>query len=162
MIDGVAADAQAGTGDDARVDGVADGGVGGAGALGAHVALGGEAGHEVGLGGLLGEQSAPGNRLLDGLEVLGAGMEEQMHMGVDQAGKQRCVAEVDDPGALRMVDRAADGADAVALDENFAGLEEGSGVHLEQARGVKDDGRDGRLLGGSVGKNQGRSADGQK
>ena len=53
--DGVAADAQAGTGNDARVDGVADGGVGRAGAFGAHVALGGETGHEVGLGGLGGE-----------------------------------------------------------------------------------------------------------
>ena len=50
-------------------------------------------------------------------------------------------------GALGMVDRSADGADALALDENFAGLEQGSGVDLKQAGGVEDDGRGGGLLG---------------
>jgi hypothetical protein len=68
-------------------------------------------------------------------------MQEEMHVGVDQAGEQRDVAEVDDFGALRMVDRCADGANAVAFDQDFAGLEEGAGVDLEQARGVEDDGR---------------------
>jgi hypothetical protein len=40
----------------------------------------------------------------------------------------------------------ADGLDAVALDQNFAGLDECAGAHLEQAGGVEDDG--GGLLGG--------------
>ena len=145
-VDGVAADAQARAGNEALVDGVADGGVGRACALGAHVALGGEAGHEIGLGGLSGEEGAPGNRLLDGLQILSAGMQKEMHVSVDEAGEQRGVAEVDDLCALRMVDGCADGADALALDENLAGLEDGAGVDLKQARGVEDDGR-ARLLG---------------
>jgi hypothetical protein len=45
-----------------------------------------------------------------------------------------------------MVDGCADGANAVALDEDFAGLEERAGVDLEQAGGVEDDGG----LGGGV------------
>ena len=145
-VDGVAADAQARAGDEALVDGVANGGVGRAGAFGAHVALGGEAGQEVGLGGLLGEDGAPGNRLFDGLQVFSAGMQEEMDVGVDEAGEQSGVAEVDDLCALRMVDGCADGADAVALDEDFAGAEECAGIDLEQARGVEHDGRGRRLL----------------
>jgi hypothetical protein len=39
-----------------------------------------------------------------------------------------------------MVDRCADGANAIALNEDFAGLEERAGVHLEQPCGVEDDG----------------------
>jgi hypothetical protein len=35
-----------------------------------------------------------------------------------------------------MIDRGADGANAISLDQYFAGLEQGSGIHLEQARGV--------------------------
>ena len=145
-VDGVAADAQAGAGDEALIDGVANGGVGRACAFGAHVALGGEAGHQVGFGGLLGEDGAPGNGLLDGLQVFRAGMQEEMDVGVDEAGEQRGVAEVDDLRALRMVDRSADGADALALDQNFAGLKDCAGVDLKQARGVEHDGRGGRLL----------------
>jgi len=83
-----------------------------------------------------------------------------MHMSVDEAGEQRGVAEVDNAGSLRMLDRCADGEDALALDENLAGLEKGSGIDLKQARGVEYDGRGGRLLGGG-GKREGRSADGQ-
>jgi hypothetical protein len=75
-------------------------------------------------------------------------MQEEMHMSVDQAGEQRGVAEVDDPGALRMVNGDAYGANAIALDQNFAWLEQGAGVHLEQAGGVEDDGCGGWLLGG--------------
>ena len=145
-VDGVAADAHAGTEDEALIDGVANGGVGGACALGAHVALGGEAGQQVGLGGLLGQDHAPGNGFLDGLQVFCAGMQKEMHVRVDEAGEQRGVAQVDDFGALRMVDRRAHGANALALDEDFAGLEQGAGIDLEQARGVEDDGGGGGLL----------------
>jgi hypothetical protein len=72
-------------------------------------------------------------------------MQEEMDVGIDQAGKQGAVAEVDDSGALGMIDRGADGANAIAFDKNFAGPEQGSGINLEQARGVEDDGRGGRL-----------------
>jgi hypothetical protein len=40
-----------------------------------------------------------------------------------------------------MLDGAAHGADALALDQNFAGLEQRSGVYLEQPRRVEHDGR---------------------
>ena len=46
-IDGVAGNAQTRAGNEAVVDRVADGGVGGACAFGAHVAFGGEAAHQV-------------------------------------------------------------------------------------------------------------------
>ena len=122
-VDGIAADAHARAGNQSLIDGVANGGIGGACALGAHVALGGEAGHEVGFGGLFGQNHAPRDRLLHGLQVLSAGMEKEMHVRVDQAGDQRGVAEVDDLRALRMLDRRADGANALAFDEDLAGLE---------------------------------------
>ena len=122
-----------GPGNETLVDGVAHRGAGGARAFRAHVALGSEAGHQVGLCGLLGQDHTPGNRLLDGLQVFGAGMQKQVHMRVDEAGKQRGVAEVDDLRALRMLDRRAHGANAFALDEDFAGLKQGSGIHLRAA-----------------------------
>ena len=62
-------------------------------------------------------------------------------------------------GALGMVDRCAHGADALALDQNFAGLEQGSGIHLEQARGVEDDGRGGWLLCGDRGRHDRRQGE---
>ncbi len=145
-VDGVGADAHARTGNDAGVDGIADRRAGGAGAFGAHVALRGEAGHEVGFGGLLGEDGAPWDGLLDGLQVLRAGMQEQMHVRVDETGEQRGVAEVDDVRALRMIDGCAHGLDALALDENLAGLKDVAGVHLEKTRGVEHDGGVGRGL----------------
>jgi hypothetical protein len=80
------------------------------------------------------------------LQIFRAGMEEEMDVGVDEAGEQRGVAEVDDLGVLRVVDRCADGSNAIALHEDFARLEQRAGIDLEQARGVQDDGR--RGLGG--------------
>jgi hypothetical protein len=97
------------------------------------------------------------------LQVFRAGMQEEMDVRVDEAGKQGAVAEVDDFRALRMKDRRADGADAVALDQNFARLKQGSGFHLEQARGVQDDGSRGgvgrRLRGQNCGKCQNWNCD---
>lgn len=82
-------------------------------------------------------------------------------MSVDEAGEQGRVTQVDDAGSLRMLDGGADGNNAFSLDKNLPGLEEGSGIDLKQARGVKHDGRGGGLLGGGIDKNQGRSADEQ-
>jgi hypothetical protein len=47
---------------------------------------------------------------------------------------------------LRVLDGPAHGADALALDQNLAGLEQRSGVYLEQPRRMEHDGRAGRLL----------------
>jgi len=82
-------------------------------------------------------------------------MQEQVNVSVDQAGEQRGVAQVDDFGALGMVYRRPRGANAIPFDQNFTGLEQGSGIHLEQARGVEDDGRGGWLLRGGEGRQQG-------
>jgi len=139
-VNGVARDKQAGAGDEAAVDGVADGGVGRASALGAHVALGGEAGHEVVLRSLRCDKSAPGNGFLDGLEVFGTGMKEEVDVGVDEAGEERGVAEIDDAGVLRMIDVGADEGDFVANDEDFTGGEDLACVDFKQARGVEEDG----------------------
>ena len=139
--DGVAADAHSRPGDEPCVDGVADRRVCRASALGAHIALGGEAGHQIRFGGLFSQNRAPGNRLFDRLQVLGPGVEKEVHMGVDKAGKQRGVTQVNDLGPLRVLDGSAHGADALALDQNFARLEQRSGVYLEQPRRVEHDGR---------------------
>ena len=145
-IDGVAADAQPWPRNQPLVDGVANRSVGRARAFGAHVALGGEAGHQVGLGRLLGQNRAPRNGFLDRLQILRAGMQKQMHVRVDQAGQQRGIAEIDDLRALRMIDRRSHRLDALALDQNLAGLEHVSGIDLKQPRRVQHDGRRGRLL----------------
>ena len=87
-------------------------------------------------------------------------MQKEMDMRVDEAGEQRGVAEVDEADSLRMLDRRADSTDALALDEDLAGLEQGSGVDLQKAGGVEHDGRGGWLL-GVGGKRQGHGAGGQ-
>jgi hypothetical protein len=90
-------------------------------------------------------------------------MQEEMDVGIDQPGEQRGVAEVDDSGALGMIHRGGDGANAIPFDQYFAGLEQGSGIDLEQARGVEDDGRGGRLLRVGYGSKEGeRCAEGKE
>ena len=88
-VDRVAADAKPRAEDDALVDGVANRSIGRACALGAHVSLGCIAGHHVVFGGLLGKNGAPGNRFLDGLQILCAGVQEEVNMRIDQARHER-------------------------------------------------------------------------
>jgi hypothetical protein len=153
-VDGVAGDAHAGAGDEAGVDGVADGDVGAEGALGAHVALGGEAGEEVGFGLRGGDEGALRDGFHDGLEGLVAGVQEEVNVSVDEAGHQGGRAEVDDGGVRGMRDVLADFGDLVAGDEDFAGRDELAGGDVEEMRGVEDCGRGGwsgfglRALGG--------------
>ena len=117
-VDGIAADAHARAGDEAVIDGVANGGVGGARAFGAHVALGREAGHQIVAGGERSDDGALRHGLLDGLQIFGAGMQEQMDVGVDQAGQQRGVAEIDELArSAGCATDSADGGDAIALDQ---------------------------------------------
>ena len=139
-VDGVAGDPHAGAGDFAAVDGVADGDVGAARAFGAHVALGGEAGEEVGLGSSGGDQSTLRDGLLYGLQVFGARMEEEVNVSVDEAGHQCGVAEVNHLRASRMRDMRADFADAIACDEHFTRGDDLAGRHVEDARGMEDGG----------------------
>jgi hypothetical protein len=120
-VDGVAADAQAGPGEEALVDGVADGGVSGTGTFGSHVAFGGEAGHEIFARCQDRRQGALRYRLLHGLHVFGAGVQEQVDVGVNQAGQEGAITEVDDFGSGRMSYRRAGFGDAVGYNEYFTG-----------------------------------------
>ncbi len=138
-VDGHAGHPHARAGDHAGVDGVADGGVGGAGAFGAHVAFGGEAGHEVGGGGAGGDESALGDAFFDGLEVFGTGVEEEVDVGVDEAGHEGAVAEVDDLGTGGVGDVRGDLGDAVAGDEDLGGGDEAAGGDVEHVGGAQDD-----------------------
>jgi hypothetical protein len=73
-------------------------------------------------------------------------MQEQMHVSVNESGEQSDIAEVDHLCALRTIHGDAHLANALAFNKDFAGLEQGSGVDLEQARSVEDDGGRGLLL----------------
>ena len=73
-VDRVSADAQPRPGNEAFVDGVTHGGIGRTRAFGPHVALGGEAGHQVVACGQRRENGALWDRLLDCLHILCAGM----------------------------------------------------------------------------------------
>ena len=118
---GITRHAHARAGNASVVDCVAHGNVGALCAFGAHVALGGEAGHHVGFGGGGGLQRALRHGLLHCLEALVAGVEEEMHMRVDQAGHQGGVAEVDDHGSRWPRDMRSRLANALALDQHLAG-----------------------------------------
>ncbi len=147
-VHGVATDAEARARDCAVIDSVANGGVGGASAFSAHVALGGEAGHEIVARSERGDNGALGDGLFNGLQIFGTGVKEKMNVNVNEAGEKRGVAEVEKFGALRMLYGGADFDDALVLDENFAGSEELAGFDVEEARRVKDDGM---FCGGSSG-----------
>ena len=146
-VDGIATDAQPWARNDSLVDGIAHGGVGRASSFGAHVTLGSETGHQGCLRGLFCKNRAPGHGLLDSLQVLRAGMQKQMHMRVNQARQQSCVAEIDYLRTLRMFDRNTHCFDAFALDQNLAGLKDVSGIDFKQPRRVQHDGCARRLLG---------------
>jgi hypothetical protein len=110
-----------GPGEEALVDGVADGGVGGTGAFGSHVAFGGEAGQEIFARGQNRGQGALRYRLLHGLHVFGAGVQEQVDVGVDQAGEQGAIAQVDDFSSGGMGYRGAGFGDAAGYNQDFTG-----------------------------------------
>ena len=61
-----------------------------------------------------------------------------MDVRVNHAGQQRGVAQVEHARAGRMRDGGSHGADAIAFNQDFAGLKDFAGVDFEQARGVED------------------------
>jgi hypothetical protein len=63
-------------------------------------------------------------------------MKEQVHVGVNQAGEKRAVAEIDDFGARRMGDFGAHFFYFVTLHEYFAWSGNAAGLDVEQARSV--------------------------
>ncbi len=137
-VDGVAAYAHSRAGNQAGVDGVAYGYVGAACAFGAHVALGGEACEEVEARGVGGDERSLGDAFFNRLQVFGAGVQEEMHVRVDEAWHQGCVAEVDELCSGWMSDAGAYGRDAFAFDADFGGRDDPSGGDVEHSRGVED------------------------
>ncbi len=140
-VDGVAADAQAWPGNQPTVDGVAHGRVSGARSLRSHVALGGKAGHQIGLGCQRCQDRALRNRLLYCLQIFRTGMQEEMDVRVDQPGHQGDVAEIDDLGSRGMADVRSGFDDALTLNQDFTGSDDLSVFDIEHARGVQNDGR---------------------
>jgi hypothetical protein len=136
-VDGVAADAHARAEDEPSVNRSANRRIGGARALCAHVAFGRESGKKICFGGLLGKDYSPRNGFLYRLQILSARMQKQVHMCVDETGQQSRVAQVDETGALWVFDRGAYRANPISLNEDFTRLEQVSGVHMEQPRGVQ-------------------------
>ena len=137
--DGVATDAQAGSGDQPLVNRVAHGGVGGSRAFRTHVALGSKAGQQVGLGSERSDDHALGHGLSDGLQIFGSGMKEEMDMGVDQAGHQGRVAQVDGLGSGRVGNGGAGGNDLLSFDQHLSGDKHAAALDIEQARGMEND-----------------------
>jgi hypothetical protein len=72
-----------------------------------------------------------------------------MNVGVDQSGHEGAVAEIDDFCAGRALNRNSYRDNAIALHQNFAGLEQTSVLDIQQTGGVKNDGARRRLRLGS-------------
>jgi hypothetical protein len=68
-------------------------------------------------------------------------VKEEVDVRVDESRHEGERAEVEDAGSGGMRDGGPDGGDVVALDEDFAGRDEGAFFDIEQVRGVEDDKR---------------------
>ena len=139
-IDGIAADAQARPGNQPMVDRVADGGVGRTRAFGAHVAFGGEAGHQIVARGEHREDGALRNGFLHGLQIFRARMQEEMDVRIDQSGHQGGVAEVDGLGPRRTVHELFPPRRSGRLGPTLPQARDLPAFDIEQTRGVQDDG----------------------
>ena len=64
------------------------------------------------------------HRFLNCLQILRAGMQKKMNVGIDQSRKQRAIAQVDDLRSCGMFDRCSDFDDAFALHQNLPGLDQ--------------------------------------
>jgi hypothetical protein len=138
-VDGIAAYAHARAGYQAGVDRVADCYVSAACAFGSHVALGGEAREKIAPRGVSCHQGSFWNALLNGLQVFRSRMKEEVNVGVDQSGHQRCVAEVDDLGSGGTSDGCSNCDDSVAFDKDFARADDFAVSDVEHSRCVEHD-----------------------
>jgi hypothetical protein len=138
-VDGIATDAQARARNLAVIDGLADRGIGRACAFGSHVALSRESGQKVVAGGEGSHDGALRDGFLHGLQVFRSGVEEEVDVRVDKAGKKRGVAEFNNFGAGGARDFRADFDYRFARDQNFAGGGDFAGFDVEQSRRVEDD-----------------------
>ncbi len=139
-VDGIAAKAQPRSGNKPLVNGVADGGVSRACALGTHVPFGGIAGQKVSFGGERGHDHPLGHGFHHSLQIFGSGVEEEMDVGVDQSGHQRGIAKIDGLRSSRVSYRGAGGDNLLPFDQDFSGGKDAAGFDVEQARGMENDG----------------------
>ena len=135
-------DQQARAGDDALVDRLLEADVGEAGAFGAEVALGGEAGIERPLG--LDDRAggAQRERLVQHLIVpqgLVVGVEEEVRMALDHAGHQGRAGQVDDPGAGGRGEVGPGRGDPVAVDQHRPAFVRARIDAVEHPRGAEED-----------------------
>ncbi len=63
-----------------------------------------------------------------------------MHVGVDQAGHQGGVAQIDGLGSGGMGDGGAGGNDLLSFDQDLSGDKHAAALDIEQARGMENDG----------------------
>lgn len=146
-VDGIAADAHPRAGDEAAIDGIADGDIGAARAFGAHVALRSEAGKEVGFGSRCGAQNPLRDGFLNSLVGLVSGMEEEVCMGIDETRHEGGLAEVEDLGVGRVGDMGPGLDDAFTLDEDLARRNQAGIADVEKVGGVENDGGPGDCRG---------------
>jgi hypothetical protein len=70
-----------------------------------------------------------------------------MHVGIDQSGQQRAVAQIDDLRSRRMGHLCTNFCNPLALHQHFAGFQDASAFDVEQTRRMQHDGVDGFGLG---------------
>jgi hypothetical protein len=74
-----------------------------------------------------------------GLQIFGAGMKEEVDVGVDQARHQRGVAKVDGLRSGGVGHGGAGGNNLVPLHQDLSRRNNASGFDIEQARGMEND-----------------------
>jgi hypothetical protein len=79
-----------------------------------------------------------GHGLDDGLEIFRAGMQKQMNVCVDQAGKQGALPKVNDFSPGRSAHVLRDFRDSVAPDEHLSGHHHATTFDIKQSRGMQD------------------------
>ena len=161
---GVAAHRHARAGNQSRVDGIAHGGIGRARALGAHVALGREARHQIVAGRDFGKDGALGHGFDNRLQIFGSRMQKKMDVGVDQPRHQGCRAQIDHRRSAGMGDRGASLNNAIAAHQHLSRANKRAMLHIEDVGGMEHDNiargsRGGR--GGSLRLERRRSGEGQ-
>ena len=140
--DGARGGEHARTGNDALIDRLLEFDIGVAGALGAQIADGGEAGHQGGAQVIDGAGGAQRESFVRHLVVprsLVVGMQQDVRVAFDQAGQQRGAGQVDDLGVGGVDGRGGSGGlDAVAADAHGPAFVRG--LAIEDAGGFEDGG----------------------
>ena len=80
-----------------------------------------------------------GTDSVHGLQIFRAGMKEEMHVRVNQAGEKSGVAEIDHFRSGGVSDFCADFFYGVAFDRGFRRGDDAAGFYVEQACSVEDD-----------------------